>query len=174
MNRIDPVPQRPYFGTTYGIDPSSEGLLPWRWASDQMAASRNYWIGSTRPDGRPHVAPVWGVWVDDVLYFSPDSNSRKARNLAVNPQVVVHLESGDEVVILEGVVEELHDAGLYQQVARIYNAKYQGIFMDEEIQPGGLVYAVRPQTAFGWREQDFVRSATHWKLSPPPPALPEK
>lgn len=159
-----PEPQRPYFGKTYGIDPSQEGLLPWSWVSEQMARSRNYWISSTRPDGRPHVAPVWGVWLDDVLYFSTDRSSRKSRNLAVNPRVVVHLESGDEVVILEGIVDELQDLELYKQVARAYNAKYEGLFMDET-SLSGLVYAVHIQDAFGWLEQDFVRSATHWSFS---------
>jgi len=162
MSDQNPDPQRPYFGKTYGIDPSSAGLLPWSWVTEQMARSRNYWIGSTRPDGRPHVAPVWGVWLDGVLYFSTDRSSRKSRNLAVNPQVVVHLESGDDVVILEGVVDELRDLELYKQVARAYNAKYEGLFMDEA-SLSGLVYAVRIQDAFGWLEQDFVRSATHWK-----------
>lgn len=165
MLENNPDPQRPFFGKTYGIDPSLEGLLPWSWVSEQMARSRNYWIGSTRPDGRPHVAPVWGVWLDDVLYFSTDRASRKSRNLAVNPQVVVNLESGDEVVILEGVVEELRDMELYKQVARAYNAKYQGVFMDDEQAYTGLVYAVRLQRAFGWLERDFVRSATHWKFT---------
>ena len=90
--------------------------------------------------------------------------SRKARNLAMNPQVVVHLESGDEVVIIEGIVEEIGDVELYKKVAQVYNAKYQGIFMDEKSPAGGLVYGVRPQQAFGWLEQDFVNSATYWKF----------
>ncbi|HWQ83530.1 MAG TPA: pyridoxamine 5'-phosphate oxidase family protein, partial [Anaerolineales bacterium] len=149
----DPVPERPYFGTTYGIDPSNEGLLPWSWASEQLGASRNYWIGSTRPDGRPHAAPVWGVWMDGAVYFSSARDSRKARNLAKNPQVVVHLESGDEVVILEGIVAELRDAALYAKIASAYNAKYQGIFMAAEMSAGDLVYGVRPLNAYGWLEQ---------------------
>jgi general stress protein 26 len=164
MTSENPVPQRPYFGSTYGIDPPNDGLLPWSWASDQLAAARNYWIGSTRPDGRPHVAPVWGVWLDEALYFSTDRASRKARNLSLKPQVVVNLESGDDVVILEGLVEELRDAGLYQQVAKDYNAKYQGNFMDEATPGDALVYVVRHQNAYGWQERDFVRSATQWKF----------
>ena len=164
MRSANPVPRRPYFGTTYGIDPTHDGLLPWSWASDQLAAARNYWIGSTRPDGKPHVAPVWGVWLEEALYFSTDRGSRKARNLSLKPYVVVHLESGDEVVILEGMVEELEDAGLYQQVAKDYNAKYQGIFLDEDSPGDGLVYAVRHQNAYGWMESDFIRSTTQWKF----------
>jgi len=165
MVNENPVARRPYFGKTYGISSSKNGLLPWSWASARMAASRNYWIGSTRPDGRPHVAPVWGVWIDEALFFSSDPASRKARNLALNPNIIVHLESGDEAVILEGVVEILHDEVIYKQVAKAYNAKYQDQIMDEESSGGGLVYMLRPSNAYGWLEQDFVSSATQWKFS---------
>lgn len=164
MASVNPIAQRPYFGNTYGISPSAEGLLPWSWAGHKLAAARNYWIGSTRPDGRPHVAPVWGVWMDEALYFSSDPASRKARNLALNPNIVVHLESGDEVVILEGIVKILDDQQIYKQVARTYNAKYQDQIMNEE-SSDGLVYALHPNNAYGWLEQDFVRSATQWKFT---------
>lgn len=165
MALVNPIARRPYFGTAYGISKSGEGLLPWSWASERMSAARNYWIGSTRPDGRPHVAPVWGVWLEDALYFSSDPTSRKARNLTLNPQVVVHLESGDEVVILEGSVEVFHDEELYQRVARAYNAKYQDLIMNEESLGGALVYALHPRNAYGWLERDFVSSATQWQFS---------
>jgi len=58
-------------------------------------------------DGLPHAVPVWGVWVDGALYFGTDRRSRKARNLATNQGAVVHLESGDDAVILEGFAEEI-------------------------------------------------------------------
>jgi len=165
MASVNPIARRPYFGNTYGISPSSAGLLPWSWASKRMAAARNYWIGSTRPDGRPHAAPVWGVWMDEALYFSSDPASRKARNLALNPNIVVHLESGDEVVILEGIVEVLHNEQIYKQVAKSYNAKYQDQIMNEETSGGGLIYVLQPANAYGWSEQDFVHSATQWKFT---------
>ena len=44
----------------YGIHTSDEGLMDWSWVDEQMAKSRNYWICTTRPDGKPHAAPVWG------------------------------------------------------------------------------------------------------------------
>ncbi|MEI6136703.1 MAG: pyridoxamine 5'-phosphate oxidase family protein [Chloroflexota bacterium] len=31
----------------------------------RLRTAMNYWIATTRPDGRPHAAPVWGVWLDD-------------------------------------------------------------------------------------------------------------
>jgi Pyridoxamine 5'-phosphate oxidase len=92
------IPRMP---ALYGVKPRKE-YLPWRHAAEKLASSRNYWICTTRPDGRPHAIPVWGFWIDDALYFGTARSTRKARNLAHNSAAVVHLESGDDVVIVEG------------------------------------------------------------------------
>ena len=73
----------------YGILPSAEGLLPWAWAQERLRASANYWLATTWPDGRPHVMPVWGVWLDGALWWSSGLRSRKARNLARDPRCTV-------------------------------------------------------------------------------------
>lgn len=149
----------------YGISSEQEGLLPWSFASQQMAAARNYWIGTTRPDGRPHAAPVWGVWVDEVFYFGTGPGSVKARNLAANPAMVVHLESGDDVVILEGTAEWMTavEPALWQRIADQYAAKYNG-FRPDPPSPQGPFVVLRPRVALGWQETDFVRSATRWSF----------
>src|SRR3712207_2502017 len=141
----------------YGITTDREGMLAWSWASEQLAAARNYWVSTTRPDGRPHAAPVWGVWLDETFYFGTGSTSRKGRNLARNPAVVVHLESGDESVILEGVAEPVTDPSLLQRYADAYEAKYQ--FRPDTSNPEGT-FRLRARVAFGWRERDFPTSAT--------------
>lgn len=71
----------------YGILAADQGsgLLPWSWASERLAEAHNYFVATTRPDGRPHVMPVWGLWLDDTFYFSTGRESRKARNLEGNP-----------------------------------------------------------------------------------------
>src|SRR5262245_7574450 len=122
----EPDATRPSFAPDYGLvdAQSGAGLLPWRWVTERLANAHNYWIGSTRPDGRPHVAPVWGLWLAEAFFFSTDPHSRKGLNLAANPSIVVHLESGDEAVILEGRVVELHDAGRFAQFVDAYDEKY--------------------------------------------------
>src|SRR3989337_1984312 len=96
---------RPEMPAAYGISGSTEGLLSWEWVRQRMTQSRNYWISSTRPNGQPHAMPVWGVWLDDKLFFGTARKSRKALNLAANPAVSCHTESGDYAVIIEGSVE---------------------------------------------------------------------
>ena len=54
-------------------------LLPWSYVSERMEQSRSYWIATTRADGRPHVMPVWGVWLDEVFYFG--TGNKRSTNI---------------------------------------------------------------------------------------------
>lgn len=154
---------RPQMAAGYGISAREEGLLNWEWVDSRMAKARNYWISTTRPDGRPHVVPVWGVWLDGALYFGGDKQARRSRNLAANPRVSVHLESGDEVVIIEGVVEEVErDLALLARIADAYASKYPPFKPEVEPAPGTVNYRVKAHTVFAWTEQDYPNTATRW------------
>jgi hypothetical protein len=142
----------------YGIARGDDGRLPWSYVEEQCIASRNYWVCTTRPDGRPHAMPVWGLWLDDRIVFSTDPQSLKARNFASRPEVVVHLESGDEVVVVEGRVEAM-EPGLLPAFLDAYEVKYD--YRPSADQTDG-VYQVRPQRVLAWREQDFPTSATRF------------
>lgn len=160
-NAPEPAASRPHM-PGYGIQEANAGagLFEWSHVEQRMAASRNYWISTTRPDGRPHVTPVWGLWLEGAFYFSAGRQSRKARNLAANPAIAVHLESGDDVVIIEGAVEQVADQALLERYADAYNAKYA--FRPDPDDPDGLAFAVRPRVAFAWLERDFPNTATRW------------
>lgn len=153
---------RPEMPADYGIERGPDGQLPWYWVSERMEKSRNYWICSTRPDGRPHAMPVWGVWLDDVLYFGTNRDSVKARNLSADPRVAVHLESGDEAVMIESLVEETRDKETLARIAAAFSQKYPGYNPDPDFGPEVAMYAVRPRRVMAWLENDFVRSATRW------------
>jgi len=68
----DPTPSKPLIPASYGIplDGSGAEKLPWSWAVERLSAAHNYWICTTRPDGRPHAVPVWGVWLDDAVWLA--------------------------------------------------------------------------------------------------------
>lgn len=155
------VQSRPHM-PGYGISTKKEGMLSWDWVNEQMAQSRNYWIGSTRPDGRPHVSPVWGVWMDGVLYFGASRHSRKIRNLTANPEVVIHLESGDEVVIFEGKIEPVDDKKLLVKMADAFEAKYLSYRPNPDEEPDSVFFRLIPQVVFAWQERDFPNTATRW------------
>jgi len=122
-----PTIDRPGMAAGYGLLPESEGkgLLPWSWATERLERARSYWLATAaRPDGHPHVIPVWGVWMEDAIYFGTDPASVKGRNLTANPAIAVHLESGDEAVVLEGVAEAVTDRSLLARLYQRYGAKY--------------------------------------------------
>jgi len=142
-------------------------LLPWKWATERLTAGRNYWIATTRPNGRPHARPVWAIWFEDVLYFS--TGSLASVNLASNPEITVHLEFDNDVVIVEGVAGPVSDLSLVRRMVDVYNQKYHWD-VDPENLPGPF-YAVRPRVAFGWVVDEtgidggamFHGTATRWK-----------
>jgi hypothetical protein len=103
--------------------------------------------------------PVWGLWLDGAVVFSTDPGSVKGRNLAAEPRVVVHLESGDDVVIVEGTVEIRQGADVPDGFADAYENKYA---LRPEPGPGQVVYVLRPAVVLAWREKDFPTSATRW------------
>src|SRR2546427_400362 len=113
----EPAATRPSIPPQYGLlgPAEGQGLLPWSWATERLARSRGYWLTTTRPDGRPHVTVVWGVWLPHAFYFGTIADSRKARNLVTNPNCVVCPEQTDEAVILEGVAEQVIDPTQRQQ-----------------------------------------------------------
>lgn len=152
----------------YGVPETDEGVLEWTWAVERLESALNYWFGTTRPDGRPHAMPAWAVFLDGTLYFEGSPRTRRARNLAENAAVVVHLESGDEVVILEGVAREVGkpERALAEQLAAAFTAKYGSTKYEyrpppEQWDNGGL-WSMQPKVAFGW--SDFPADTTRWRF----------
>ena len=134
------------------------GLLPWTWAEERLAQARSYWLATTRPDGSPHAMPVWGVWIDGAVVFDTHPLSRKAANLERDGRAVIHLESAEETVILEGTVEahEDLDPELFERYAVAYSAKYGSR------PPGGFRFD--PRVAYAWDNADFTGSATRFRM----------
>ena len=121
-----PLPGRPQIPASFGLGggETDYDMTPWSHVEEQMTISRNYWVATARPDGRPHCMPVWGVWLNGTFYFGTDRASRKAKNLALNPLVVVHLESGDDAIILEGRLDQVGDPDLLKRIDEAYFTKY--------------------------------------------------
>ena len=160
----EPRATRPTMPEGYGVPEGDEGMVPWRFVTERLERALSYWVCTTRPDGRPHAMPIWGGWVDGTLYVEGSPQTRRGRNLAANPSVVVHLESADEVVIIEETAEEIGmpEPSLAKRIAEAFGAKYASYNYrptPDQWNEGGL-YAVRPRTVFAWSE--FPRTATRF------------
>jgi hypothetical protein len=78
------------------------GTLDWEPVQAKLTDARVYWLATVRPDGRPHVVPLDGLWRNDRWYFGGSPETVKHRNLQAEPRVAVHLEDGRSAVIVEG------------------------------------------------------------------------
>lgn len=172
-------------GTGAGHDPvtdldarySSEGATarPWQEAVGLLARAELYWLSTVRPDGRPHVTPLIGVWSAGALHFCTGPEERKARNLLGSPEVVLTtgtntLGEGLDLVV-EGRAERVADEEELTRLAAAWEAKYgaewhfdvrDGAFSTEAGGPA-LVFAVAPRTAFGFAKGDPF-GQTRWRF----------
>lgn len=145
----------------YRMPKGNKGMLSWDEVDRKIAHAHNYWICTTRPDGRPHTVPVWAVWVDGAVYFGTDRGSRKARNILANPAMVIHLELRNEAVILEGMAEEV-SGEVPKPVDDAYQKKYKMRLSDA---PGEMfLVSLRPQVVFAWTEKEFASSPTRFEF----------
>jgi Pyridoxamine 5'-phosphate oxidase len=142
--------------------------LSWPEVAARLAAARSYWLCTTLPSGAPHAAPVWGVVMDETLYLYTERRTVKARNLAADPRLVVHLESAQDVLIVRGTAEDVGTPAQVPEVVAALSAKYPS----EEDRPYlpaadpafDVVYAIRPQSARLWRLPDFEDTQRRWRL----------
>jgi Pyridoxamine 5'-phosphate oxidase len=153
----------------YGLPRGSKGLLPWSWAEQRLKKSHNYWITTIMPNPSPHEASphtmvVWGLWQDGRFLFSTGSQSRKARNLAQNPNCVLCTEHAHEAVIVEGTAE-IADVSARRKFLPPYERKYNfdmSKMKSDILSMKEPVFAVRPRVVFGLWEKHFIGKSTRW------------
>ena len=86
------------------------------------------WLATVKPDGTPHIVPVWFLWDGDSIYIysKPD---QKIRNLKQNNAVMVALDDtkgGSDPIWVAGEATLLpHDQALYKQPG--YVEKYRSL-----------------------------------------------
>lgn len=152
----------------YGIPDTAEGALPWAWAEERLAAADTYWVGTTRPDGRPHLMPIWAAWLDGRVWMEGGAATRRARNIEANAAVTVGLQlEGFGAVVVEGSAERilLADPALAARLVAAF-AKYAAppaSYVADPANwsdPAGGIWAVTPRVVFGW--SSFPQDATRW------------
>jgi Pyridoxamine 5'-phosphate oxidase len=150
----------------YGFPKGTKGLLPWSWAEQRLKKSHNYWITTVKPNHTPHTMVIWGLWQDGRFLFSTGSQSRKARNLAKNPNCIVCTELAHEAVIVEGVAE-IADVAARKKLLPAYERKYKfdmSAMKDDILAMKEPVFAVRPRVVFALWEKYFQSKSTRWKF----------
>ena len=157
---------------------SSPKATPTEWsrARDELADAEVYWLSTVRPDRRPHVTPLLGIWLEGALYFCTGPTERKAKNLSGNGHCV--LTTGQNTLdgldlVIEGTAKTVSDHGELGRVANTYESKYGARFAAPDGTWSGLgdairraevlVYRVAPETAFGFAKGGRF-SQTRWRF----------
>ncbi len=154
-----PTSDRPEVPDGYGLPETTEGILEWGAVEYRLKESLHYWMSTTRPDGRPHVVPRWGVWREGQFWYDGAPSTVHVRNLNANPACVLHLEDGRQAVMVEGISEAADPPGpeLGARLAIEFARKYADLGYAPEARSwegpdaGGL-RVFTPAKALAWFE----------------------
>src|SRR5262249_41633841 len=134
--------------------------------AERLARDEVVWVSTIRPDGRPHVVPVWFTWDGEVLTFFSKPDAQKIRNLEANPNVMLALGTPDEtmdVELIEGRAEVLGTPAADADECRL--DKYAGLMahvgltVEQFVQTYSQVVRVRPTRLLGWGGPGWLHRA---------------
>jgi general stress protein 26 len=150
-------------------DPSATPL-PWEKAVAVLESSEMFWLSTVRRDGRPHVAPLPGIWLDGNLHFCTGAHEQKARNLESNAACIMttgtpDFRSGVDVVV-EGTASRVTTQELLQRLADRWRDKLgwefgvgDGVFLDSTSDGhAALVFAVRPSKILAFTKGNYSQT----------------
>jgi len=148
---------------SYGVPRTGGEMVDWSHVVDRLAKASSYWLATIGSAGRPHVVPIWGVFVEGELYLETgDPNTAKNRNLRHNREVAVHLDGDTDAVIIFGTAEPfVPDAHLGGLIAAAMAGKYSGYEPEPDSWDEGGLYRIAPRTVLAWSE---MPTATRWRF----------
>jgi len=94
----------------------------------RLDSAQNVWVATVRPDGRPHLVPVWFVVDGGRWYICTAPDSVKARNLQTNSRIALALEDGSDPHIVEGEARVVEPG---PAVVRKFKEKYDWDIAEE-------------------------------------------
>ncbi len=111
--------------STKDLDIYGAGEMPWSRAAEALGTGAMgpdvvCFLGTVRPDGRPHAAGVGVAVHDGDLYFTSGPRTRKARDLAVNPACTISMRLDGIDLVAEGEAHRVTDTATIEQVAALY------------------------------------------------------
>lgn len=154
---------RPAIPAAYGVKRAKD-FVEWAHVEERLTADHVYWVVTVGPNGRPHVRPIDGVYLEGALYVGGAPDARWIRDLAGNRNVAVHLASTDDVVIVEGEAEQLTtmDRDLAERLAAASNAQFPGYGQTAQLYVDQGAIVIRPRKVISW--SNMLRNATRFRF----------
>lgn len=123
------------------------------WRAFIEDSARPAMLATVRPDGRPHVAPIWIVLDDDdTIVFTTGASTAKGRALQADPRVALCVDDDRppfSYVMIEGTAEVSDDLDAMLPWATRLGGRYMGddkaeAFGRRNAVPGELLVRVTP------------------------------
>ncbi len=89
-----------------------------------MQTEQNLWLATVRPNGTPHLVPIWFIWMSGRIYLCTGADSVKVRNLRRQPYVSIALEDGSQPLVMEGLARFAPIGQVAQTVVEAFRLKY--------------------------------------------------
>ena len=149
--------------TAYGVPTDGGTMMDWAECVERLRNAEAYWLATTGPGGDPHVVPVWGALVDGDLYLETGAaNTAKARHLATNSSIAIHLDGINDALIVQGrAVACRPDASLGAALAAAMTSKYSGYSPSPSDWDDGGLHRLVPSVMLAWRD---MPTATRWRF----------
>jgi PPOX class probable F420-dependent enzyme len=102
----------------------------------RLNRERNAWLCTVRPDGSPHMTPVWFIYQVATWWIGSSERNLKVRNVVTEPRVSLALEDGVAPVVAEGTAR-IHRDGFPADIITAFAEKYGGWNVTEVWERGG-------------------------------------
>ena len=112
-----------------------------------FALNADCWYASVRPDGRPHIAPIWFVWVDNAAWMMTTPKTVRARNLTTSDQASIAAPDTKSPLLMEGRSERVSEAP--EAVRKAFLDKYEWKLGADDPEYSFLIRFV-PNKAIAW------------------------
>jgi PPOX class probable F420-dependent enzyme len=123
------------------------------------------WLSTVRPDGAPHLVPIWFTWDGSSLLVFSKPGAQKVRNLRARPVAMLALGEPEDdfdvalaearVELLEAPATELPEAHLAKYAGRMAAL---GLSPEEFVATYSQVLRITPTRSLPWHGRSTPRS----------------
>src|SRR5918999_4555148 len=111
-------------GTAAAGEAGNSRPVRWEDFEERLTNGGWFWLATVRPNGAPHVMPLFAVWSESALYVASKGTAKKSRNLAADGRCVITTDAGDMHLIVEGEARRGRDEATLRRASDAVEATY--------------------------------------------------
>lgn len=162
IGQMEPVVEQMELPPDYG---HPRKTLKWAEVRQELEEASQYWVASMRPDGRPHVVPRDGIWLDNTWYYGGSDDTIHNRNLQHNRALTMHIGDGMKAIIVEGEAQHIKPSrDIAERLAQESNRKYShyGLNTTAETYTSGGTWVLKARRILAWT--NLPENATRFRF----------